>query len=52
MVLLNASAALVAAGRADSIVEGLPLAAESLDSGAAQAKLDALVRFTSAHPPT
>src|SRR5574340_58872 len=51
VVLLNAAAALVAAGRADSVVEGLPLAAESLDSGAAKAKLDALVRFTSAHPP-
>jgi anthranilate phosphoribosyltransferase len=52
VVLLNAAAALVAAGRANAIVEGLPLAAESLDSGAAQAKLDALVRFTSAHHPT
>src|ERR1700756_2905466 len=40
VVLLNAAAALVAAGRADSIIEGLPAAAESIDSGAAQAKLN------------
>jgi anthranilate phosphoribosyltransferase len=50
VVLLNASAALVAAGRADSIKEALPIAAESLDSGAAKAKLAALVAFTNAHP--
>ena len=47
VVLLNAAAALVAAGRADSIMDGLPAAAESLDSGAAQAKLNKLVEFTS-----
>ncbi len=46
VVLLNAAAALVAAGRADSIAEGVPLAAQSLDSGAARKKLDALVAFT------
>lgn len=46
VVLLNAAAALVAAGRADSIVEALPIAAESLDSGAARAKLNKLVEFT------
>ncbi len=48
VVLLNAAAALVAAGRADSIVEGLPLAADSLDSGAASLKLGSLVEFTNA----
>ena len=48
VVLLNAAAALVAAGRADSIMDGLPAAAESIDSGAAQAKLNNLVEFTSA----
>jgi anthranilate phosphoribosyltransferase len=46
VVLLNAAAALVAAGRADHIRDALPLAAQSLDSGAARRKLDALVRFT------
>jgi anthranilate phosphoribosyltransferase len=46
VVLMNASAALVAAGRADSIAEAMPLAARSLDSGAAYAKLAALTEFT------
>jgi anthranilate phosphoribosyltransferase len=45
-VLLNAAAALVAAGRADSIMDGLPAAADSIDSGAAQAKLNRLIEFT------
>ncbi len=48
VVLLNAAAALVAAGRADSIMGGLPAAAESIDSGAAQAKLNLLIEFTTA----
>jgi anthranilate phosphoribosyltransferase len=48
VVLLNAAAALVASGRADSLQHALPAAVESIDSGAALAKLDALVRFTSA----
>jgi anthranilate phosphoribosyltransferase len=47
VVLLNAAAALVVAGRADSIGEALPLAAESLKSGAAREKLARLVEFTS-----
>jgi len=46
VVLMNAAAALVAAGRAESVPEGVPMAAESLDSGAAREKLGALVRFT------
>jgi anthranilate phosphoribosyltransferase len=46
IVLMNAAAALVAAGRADSLAEAMPLAVQSLDSGAAQAKLAALVEFT------
>jgi anthranilate phosphoribosyltransferase len=46
VVLLNAAAALVAAGRVKSIKEGIPRAAFSLDSGAARVKLDALVSFT------
>ena len=48
IVLLNAAAALVAAGRADHIADAIPLAAKSIDSGAAEQKLEALVRFTSA----
>lgn len=50
VVLLNAAAALVASGRADHLGDALPLAAKSIDSGAAAAKLEALVQFTHAHP--
>ncbi len=46
IVLANAAAALVAAGRAADFREGTRLAAESIDSGAAQAKLGALIAFT------
>jgi anthranilate phosphoribosyltransferase len=46
VVLLNSAAALVAAGRADYLVEAMPLAAQSIDSGAAAAKLEALANFT------
>jgi anthranilate phosphoribosyltransferase len=46
VVLLNASAALVAAGRADHMDRALPLAEKSIDSGAAAGKLEALVEFT------
>jgi anthranilate phosphoribosyltransferase len=47
VVLLNAAAALVAAGRADHLRDALPLAVKAIDSGAALAKLNALVAFTS-----
>jgi len=45
VVLLNSAAALVAAGKADHIAGALPLAARSIDSGAAAGKLAALVEF-------
>jgi anthranilate phosphoribosyltransferase len=48
VVLLNAAAALVASGRADSLLHALPAAVEAIDSGAALEKLEALARFTSA----
>ena len=51
VVLLNAAATLVAAAKVDSIGEGIPLVAGSLDSGAAADKLEALVRFSNAHGP-
>ena len=47
-VLLNASAALHVAGKVDDLKEGVLLARESIDSGAAKAKLEALARITSA----
>ena len=43
IVLLNAAAALYIAGEAGSIEEGLELAAESITSGRAHAKLQALI---------
>jgi anthranilate phosphoribosyltransferase len=48
VVLLNAAAALVAARKADHLDAALPLAAKSIDSGAAATKLEALARFTNA----
>ena len=48
-VLFNAAAALVVAGRADDLASGVRAAAESVDSGAAARKLDALVRATRDH---
>ena len=46
VVVLNAAAALMAAGKTDGIEAGMRLAAESIDSGSARRKLDDLVRFT------
>jgi len=46
VVLLNAAAALMAAGRADGFEDGMRLAAESIDCGGARDKLERLVRFT------
>ena len=45
-ILLNAAAALAAAGHAADLREGLALAGQALDSGAALARLDQLVSFT------
>jgi anthranilate phosphoribosyltransferase len=44
IVLVNAAAALVAAGQASDFLEGMTIAARSIDSGAALAKLEALAR--------
>lgn len=46
VVLLNAAAALVAAGKAEHLAAAVPLAAGSIDSGAAARKLAALARFS------
>lgn len=43
-VILNAAATLLVAGRAGDLREGAALAADSLDSGAARARLDGLIR--------
>lgn len=49
VVLLNAAAALVAAGKADHLGNALPLAVQSIDSGSATVKLEALVQFTTTY---
>ena len=46
IVLMNAAAALVAGGRARDLKEGAGLAAKSIDSGAARAKLQALIALS------
>jgi anthranilate phosphoribosyltransferase len=46
VVLMNAAAALVAAGRSEHLKDAVAVAAESIDSGKASQKLDALIQFT------
>ena len=46
VVLANAAAALVAADRVASLKEGVSLAGESIDSGGAKRKLDALIELS------
>ena len=46
IVVLNAGAALVVADRAVDLAEGIDLAVESIDSGAAASALDAMVRVS------
>jgi anthranilate phosphoribosyltransferase len=50
-ILLNAAGAITAAGHAADLREGLGYAREAVDSGAAAARLEALVRFTQAEVP-
>ncbi len=47
-VLLNAAAALVVAEKVKTLPEGVDLARQAIDSGAARAKVDALARLTQA----
>lgn len=46
IVIVNAAAAIVASGRAVDFLEGAQFAAESIDSGAAQKKLNALIALS------
>jgi anthranilate phosphoribosyltransferase len=48
VVLVNAAAALVAAGIANDLKEGMQRATDSMDSGAAREKLERLASFTTA----
>jgi anthranilate phosphoribosyltransferase len=45
-ILLNAAGAIAAGGHAEGLREGLELAREAIDSGAAAARLDELIAFT------
>ncbi|KPP87843.1 MAG: anthranilate phosphoribosyltransferase [Rhodobacteraceae bacterium HLUCCO07] len=45
-VLLNSAAALNVSGRVDNLRDGVEMARESIDSGAARAKIEALARIT------
>ena len=51
LALLNAGAAIYAAGRADDIAHGVQVAIEAVDSGAAQAALERYVEATQAVTP-
>jgi anthranilate phosphoribosyltransferase len=51
-ILLNAAGAIAAAGHADDLQDGLELAREAIDSGAAAARLDELAAFTHAEVPS
>ncbi len=46
IVLLNSGAALYTCGKAESIAEGVKMAAEAIDNGAAMEKLNAIIEFT------
>ena len=46
VVLINAGAALLTAGKVDNLKEGIRMAADAIDSGRAAAKLDDLVAYT------
>ncbi len=46
VVLMNAAAALVAAGRSDTLAAGVRLAARSIDSGEAESRLNALAELS------
>jgi len=48
IVIANSAVALAAVAQVETFLEGAALAAVSIDTGAAQGKLDALVRFTQA----
>ncbi len=52
IVLLNAAAAIYVSGRTESLKEAVPLAAESIDSGNALAKLEAVREFSHRPDPS
>jgi anthranilate phosphoribosyltransferase len=50
-ILLNAAGAIAAAGHAADLREGLDVAREAVDSGAAAARLEQLIAFTREEVP-
>ena len=50
-ILLNAAGAVAAAGHATDLRDGLVLATEAVDSGAAAERLEQLVAFSRAEAP-
>ena len=50
IVLMNAGAALIVAGRAGNLDDGVRMAADAIDSGRARAKLEALASITNRDP--
>jgi anthranilate phosphoribosyltransferase len=50
VVILNSAAALYVSGVAGSLWDGVALARDAIESGAARAKLDQLVAFTRGLP--
>jgi len=50
IVLLNTAAALIVADKAGNLIDGVEIAARSIDSGAARAALDKLVAITNSEP--
>ncbi len=51
IVLLNAAAAFIIAGRAGTLKEGVRLAAASIDEGRAEKALDSLIAASTVPPP-
>ena len=46
VVLINSGAALMSAGKADSLKDGIEMAAAAIDDGKAKEKLDELIEYT------
>ena len=51
IVLLNSAASLIIAGKAETMTDGVEMAAKSIDSGAALATLEKLVTVSKAQAP-
>jgi anthranilate phosphoribosyltransferase len=50
IVVFNASASLIVAGKVDDLKEGVALAQAAIDDGKAQAAFDALIKITNSNP--